>query len=310
MGKILITGATGFIGNALVKELSDRGNEIVAVVRDTEKAGERFGRFVNVTIVGCDMKRIAELPSLLPEADYDACFHLAWAGSSGTERADYELQLENVRQTLNMVDVSSRLKVKRFVGVGTLAEMDIENYLPHDGVSPSPVSMYGIAKRMAHYMVKTQCVKHGMEYIWCMLSNTYGVGNTTNNFVNMACNKMLKGERAAFTSGEQMYDFLYITDAAKAMADAAQYGKNGTDYFLGSTKPRELKNYIQMIRDAIDPGIPLYLGEVPFNGNALGEEAFSTEKLERDTPYVSQIPFEEGICRTVAWLRERNSNAT
>jgi nucleoside-diphosphate-sugar epimerase len=143
-----------------------------------------------------------------------------------------------------------------------------------------------------------------MDYIWCCLSNIYGVGNTTNNFVNMASRKMLQGMRAAFTSGEQMYDFMYITDAARALVYAALKGKSATDYFLGSTQPRKLKDYIIQIRNSIDPEIPIYLGEVPFYGIPLSDDAFSADKLVADTGFSVGIPFEQGIGMTIDWLKK------
>lgn len=301
MKNVIVTGANGFIGAALVKELSTRGIHVTAVVRSHHS---NIADLPHVTIVPCEMAHIGDLPSLISTRNFDACFHLAWEGSYGAERADYEIQLRNVQYTLNMVDISHQLGVQRFVGIGTLAEKDVANYVPTDGATPAPVSIYGIAKLTAHYMVKAQCTKYKMDYIWCCLSNIYGVGNTTNNFVNMASRKMLQGMRAAFTSGEQMYDFMYITDAARALVYAALKGKSATDYFLGSTQPRKLKDYIIQIRNSIDPEIPIYLGEVPFYGIPLSDDAFSADKLVADTGFSVGIPFEQGIGMTIDWLKK------
>ena len=152
-------------------------------------------------------------------------------------------------------------------------------------------------------MTKTECTKLGVEHIWCYLSNTYGVGNTTNNFINMASRKMLRHERAAFTAGEQIYDFVYITDTVRALFAAAEKGKTNTAYYLGSTEERKLKEYIKIIRDTIDPSIELYLGEIPFNGTPLEREAYDTSKLTNDTGYKPQVGFESGIQKTIDWLR-------
>lgn len=304
MKNVIVTGANGFVGTALLKELSKREVAILAVVRNENSQICHIKDIPGVTIVPCDMDDIHHLPDIIPQRGFDACFHLAWEGSYGAARADHAMQLRNVRQTLDMIDVASVLEVRRFIGIGTLAEKDISHYLPCDGATPAAVSIYGIAKLTAHYMTKAQCTKHGMEYVWCSLSNTYGVGNTTNNFVNMASKKMLQGERAAFTAGEQMYDFLYITDAAKGLADAAAHGRPNTDYFVGSTAPQPLKAYICQIRDAIDPQIPLYLGEIPFRGIPLPAQELSTEKLETDTHYTAEVSFEDGIRRTITWLKD------
>ena len=229
---------------------------------------------------------------------------MAWAGSTGDARADYALQLDNVRYALDTVNAIAKMNIKRFVCAGTLAEKDVLNYHPTDGATPNAVSNYGIAKISTHFMTKTECTRLGIEHIWCYLSHTYGVGNRTGNFVNFACRTMLSGKRAAFTAGEQPYDFVYITDTVRAIIAAASKGKSGTAYYLGSTKPRKLKEFIVDIRDAIDPNIELHLGEIPFNGIPLAAEEFDCTKLVKDTGYQPTVDFKEGIRMTVDWLKE------
>ena len=94
---------------------------------------------------------------------------------------------------------------------------------------------------------------------------------------------------------------------ANALVAAGDRGKANTDYFLGSAQPRKLKDYIVKIRDAIDPEIPLYLGEIPFLGVSLDENALNAQKLTDDTGYKAQIPFETGILKTLEWLRSMES---
>ncbi len=301
--KAIVTGANGFIGSELVNELTKRGVHVIAVVRSRNSNISRIASLAGVDIVYCDMDDIHNLPDLIHDDDIDVCFHLAWTGSYGEERAYYEMQMRNVSYALHIVDTLAKMGVKRFVGAGTLAEKDVLNYHGEDGAVPNAVSFYGIAKLMAHYMTKTECTKLGLDHVWCYLSNTYAAGSTTNNFVMMACKMMLNGERAAFTSGEQMYDFMYVTDTVRAFYYAAEYGKKNSAYYLGSNKPRKLKDYIFAIRDAINPDIILYLGDIPYYGKPLPAEEYDGDKLYRETGFVPEIEFEEGIRKTVAWLR-------
>ena len=306
MKKAIVTGANGFIGTNLLKLMSDIGVQTYAIVRSKDSDVSKIASLPGVHIVCCDMANIEKLKDLIPDKDIDVCIHLAWEGSSGDARADYALQLKNVEYSLNVVDTVAQMGVKRYVGAGTLAEKDVLNYHSVDGATPNAVSIYGIAKMTSHFMTKAECTKLGVEHSWCYLSNTYGVGNTTNNFVNMASKKMLKGERAAFTAGEQTYDFVYITDTVRALWAVAQNGKKNTAYYLGSTKQRKLKEYITIIRDTIDSNIELFLGEIPFNGIPLSTSEYDTTKLVRDTGYEPMIAFEEGIKLTVDWLKQEN----
>lgn len=303
MKKVIVTGANGFIGSALLKTLSEHNVEVYAVIKDENEKIDAIKDLPGVKIVFCELQNINMLPEIIEDREIDACIHLAWAGSFGDSRADYELQLLNSKYALDTVNAISRMGVKRFVCSGTLAEKDVLNYHMDDGATPNAVSIYGIAKLNTQLMTKAQCTKLGIEHIWCYLSNTYGVGNTTNNFVNMAARKILRGERAAFTAGTQTYDFVYITDTAKAIYYAAAQGRANTGYYLGSGSPRRLRDYIGLIRDAIDPNYPLYLGEIPFNGKSLSDDAYSIEKLCAHTEYKASVPFEEGIKITVDWLK-------
>lgn len=303
MKKVLVTGANGFIGSSLLQYFSDNDVEVFAVIKDISERVNHIESLKNVHIVYCEMDSIEKLPELIADCDIDTCIHLAWAGSFGELRADYALQLKNIDYAMRTINTIYKMGIKRFVCAGTLAEKDVLNYHPTEGATPNPVSMYGIAKITTHFMTKTECTKLGIEHIWCYLSNTYGVGNTTNNFVNMACKKLLNNERAAFTAGEQYYDFMYITDTVRAIAAVTENGKTNCSYYLGSAQARPLREYIKLIRDAIDPSIPLYLGEIPFNGNALPEEAYDISSLVKDTGFHPQIRFEEGIKKTVSWLK-------
>jgi UDP-glucose 4-epimerase len=301
--KIMVTGANGFVGTALLNEMTKDGIEIIAVIRNEEENITGIKDLPGVSVVYCELSDIARLPEIVLNRDIDSCIHLAWAGSFGDARSDYELQLMNVKYSLDLVNALAKMNIKRFVGAGTLAEKDVLNYIPTDGATPNAVSIYGIAKITMHFMTKAECSKLGIEHIWCYLSNTYGVGNTTGNFVNFASKLMLAGGRAAFTKGEQTYDFVYITDTARAIYAAADRGKKNRAYYLGSTKQRKLKEFVKIIRDTIDPSIELHLGEVPFNGTPLPPEEFDCSKLVEDTGYEPSISFEDGIEMTIEWLK-------
>ncbi|MGN0699521.1 MAG: NAD-dependent epimerase/dehydratase family protein [Oscillospiraceae bacterium] len=302
MKKVLVTGANGFLGSLLVKKLIENGVEVIAA----DMSGCNGNIPDGVRFVDFDMRDFPALKSKVSDTDIDAMYHMAWIGSSGPARADYALQLENAKCTCDAVKTASEMGIKRFVGAGTLAQMDCSAYIGKNGSTPNGVSCYGTAKIAAQYMSKAQANSCGIEHIWCVISNTYGIGNTTMNFVNFASKKMLAGERASFTAAEQNYDFVYITDTINGLYLCGKSGKPNCSYYIGSGKARKLKEYITTIRDAINPEIPLYLGEVPFNGVSLPLEAYSCDDISADTGYCAQVDFEDGIVRTIEWLKEQN----
>jgi NAD-dependent epimerase/dehydratase len=303
MKNVIITGGNGFVGTWLVKELSDKVENITVIVRNEKSDISKIKDIPNVNIVYCELENLLQLEKTLVKKEYDVFYHLAWAGSTGNLRADYNLQLQNAKWTCDAVRLAANIGCKRFVGAGTLAELDCNSYIKEDGATPNSVSNYGTAKITAHYMSKTEANLQKIDHVWAYLSNTYGIGNRTSNFVNFASKTMLEGKKAEFTPGEQMYDFVYVTDTAQALYLLGEKGKNNYGYYIGSTKPKKLKYFIQEIRDAIDPQIPLYLGAIPFNGITQPAEVFDCSKLVQDTGYTPKVSFEEGITMTVKWLK-------
>lgn len=303
MSKYLVTGANGFIGTAVVEELNKNGDEVIAVIKDQSSDIMGIGNLANVKKVFCNMNNINMLSRLIEDRDIDACIHLAWQGSTGEARSDYNMQLKNVEFSVELVREIEKMNIKRFICTGSLAEIDVQNYHGLDGATPNVVSHYGVAKMAANYMTKSECSKVAIEHLWCYLSNTYGEGNRTNNFINFAVKLMLTGKRAAFTAGEQMYDFVYVKDTARAIIAVTKKGKKNTSYYLGSTKQRRLKEYIELIRDTIDPCIKLYMGEIPFNGTKLPDHIFDTKKLIKDTGYIPRYTFENTIRQTIEWIK-------
>lgn len=295
---IMITGASGFIGRKLTELLSEEGHNIFAISRRIPEIN--IGD--NVKWISCSMEEIDTLTDI--PRDLDVCFHLAWSGNSGNSRGDYEIQLANVNNSVKLIHYLSKIGCKKFVGAGTLAEYDVQNYIPLDGASPNLTSEYGIAKLATRYFTKAECNNCGIEYVWCFLSNTYGEGNYTNNFINFAAKRMLSGERASFTEAKQLYDFMYVTDTVRALYAAGIKGKNNYSYYLGSGNARPLREYIMELRDAIDPNIELYFGEIPFNGVSLDEEDYDCKKLFEDTGFLPLTKFSEGIKKTVLWLKK------
>lgn len=303
MKRIIVTGATSFVGKALVKELISRGNEVYAVIREGANAEELDVYGAACRVCRCDMAHYADLSSVLPSLEYEGCIHLAWAGTAGQARADWSLQFANVTHSCDLVAALGSLGVPRFIGVGTLAELDVMSYSPEDGSTPNAVSIYGAAKTAAHLATKAVCSDLGVAHVWCRLVNVYGPGNMTGNFVDMASRRFLNGERAAFTEGLQPYDFIFVSDVAAALADAAEKAHANCSYLLGSGTPRPLREFVTIIRDVAAPESDIFFGEIPFNGVALERDAYDAAKLRSHTGFTPQTSFEKGIEQTVDWLK-------
>jgi len=301
--KAIVTGANGFVGSAVVEELSRRNIQTIAVVRNENSNIEKIRKLPYVTICYCNLSNIETLSSKIPDRDIEAFYHFAWEGSAGKLRADCDVQLDNVKASIDALKVCHELGCSRFVFASSIMEYEVAK-LMNTELSPSINTLYCTAKITADYMCKAIASQLDVEYISGIISNIYGVGEISPRLINTSVRKLLLGERPIFSSGIQQYDFIYITDAAKAFLAIGEKGKKNKSYYIGSSRPHSLKEYLIEMRDVVSPGAEIGLGELTFNGVSLTYTEFDIHALENDTGFKPEVSFADGINRTAIWIKK------
>lgn len=300
MKNVIVTGANGFIGKTLVNALLGKGYRVVALdVRfdDVLVNDER------VTCVNVLNKEVVELKNEIPDDEYMCFFHLAWAGTSGPARADYAVQLNNVKLACDYIKLCSEIGCRRVVYASSINEMETYEYLQSDNIEPAGGYIYGTGKLAAHLMGETVAMLNGIEFIPVIITNIYGVGEKSARMIYTSVNKLLHKEHCSFTAGYQTYDFIYITDAINSIIAVAEKGKAFNRYYIGSGEPKPLREFLLEMRDIVDPDAELGLGDIPFKGVDISYDQFDLKKVERDTGYKNEVPFAEGIRMTAEYIR-------
>lgn len=302
MKKAIITGASGFVGGALLAELVKNGVEVIAL--DIIKS-ERIIEHENVTFLQFDLNEIKDLPQRIKAADIDVFYHLAWRGSAGDARFDTKLQLENAQLTVEAVRIAKEMGCKKVVCAGTIMELETISAAFKQGNQPGLGYIYGSGKLVAHTMAKSVAAHIGIDLVWAEITNAYGEGELSPRFINTTLRKMIHNKPLQFTAATQNYDFIHVCDVARAFYLLGEKGKGFCEYLIGSASARPLKEFITEMRDVLAPDKELVFGDIPFTGVNLALSDFSTEKIEQDTGFRAAISFADGITRTMDWLREQ-----
>lgn len=300
MKNVIVTGANGFIGKTLVNALLENDYRVVALdIRfdDVLVNDER------VTCVNVMNKEVAALAEEIPHQEYRCFFHLAWAGTSGPARADYAVQLNNIKLACDYIKLCSEIGCKRVVYASSINEMETYEYLQSDDIEPAGGYIYGTGKLAAHLMGETVAKLNGIEFIPVIITNIYGVGEKSARMIYTSINKLVHKEYCSFTAGYQTYDFIYITDAINSIIAVAEKGKAFNRYYIGSGEPKPLREFLLEMRDIVDPEAELGLGDIPFKGVDISYDQFDLKKVERDTGYKNEVPFAEGIRMTAEYIR-------
>ena len=293
----VVNGPLGTVGMALCRKLLEKNITTWAVCYPGDARIARLPE--GVRVIECDMREIGRLKDLIPEKT-DAFFHLAWMGTIGPGRNNAEIQTENIRCAVAAAAAAKELGCEVFAGVGSQAEYGrIEGKVKADAPC-FPVNGYGIGKLCAGQMTRLACGQLGLRHVWARILSAYGPGDGPLSVVPSMLDKLLRGEKPALTKGEQLWDFCYSEDVAEALICMARDGKDGAVYPIGSGQARPLREYFEIIRDAVDPSLPLGIGELPYPENQVMHLEADLTPLQADTGFRPQVPFEEGIRRTIA----------
>lgn len=305
--KIVITGPTGAVGMALIMRCIGERIHVVAVchrksVRIVQIPDNPYVRVVEADLADLGKLGRKELGFAETESA-DIFYHLAWEGTTGDSRNDMPLQIRNIQYTMEAVDLAYRLGCDTFIGAGSQAEYGRVEGLLTARTPTFPENGYGMAKLCAGQMSRQRCGALGMRHIWVRILSVYGPFDGQGSMVMSTIRKLAGGERAGFTPGEQMWDYLYSADAAAALLLLAEKGMADKVYVLGSGQMKPLKEYIFQIRQAVEAqngfAGELGLGDIPYSGKQVMYLGADLTELRRDTGFEPAVTFEEGIRDTV-----------
>ena len=308
--RVVITGATGAIGHALIAECIKQNIEVLAIChRGSKRAGmlaDEVGRMLQSKRIGLDCElpdrlikieylNLDEYATGLPSMPYDIFFHMAWSGTTGASRNDEALQQQNAAYSLDAVRLAKMLGCHTFVFAGSQAEYGrVEGKLTAD--TPTyPENEYGKYKLQAGETTRALCESLSIKHIWARILSVYGPYDSKTSMIMSAISKLRNGEIAEFTKGEQQWDYLYSADAANALLLAAMKGKHGRIYPIGSGSVRALSEYIQILKNQIDPHAQIELGAVPYAPRQVMYLCADISQLKQDTGFEPKTEFEDGI---------------
>jgi len=296
----IVTGANGFIGSSLTKKLLEKGVRVFGLDLPDCNGHLPLGDN-NFTFVPSDDIKAAERILSKDNLSQSVLFHLGWIGKAGPLRADWRVQLSNVNTALEYYEMACRLGVRRFICAGTIGEkmLSVEscNHIKSQNI------LYVNAKLCLHRMLEAISTE-GCRVIWALLGNMYGCGVSGGSLIDYALTKVLKGENAVFGPGLQPYDFVNVDDAIMGLAKLALADDlNLSEYYIGSGKPRALKDWLLELGEIAGRPDLIRIGGRADDGTRFKEEWFSTAALTSETGYKPTIPFGDGVRANISYLK-------
>jgi dTDP-6-deoxy-L-talose 4-dehydrogenase (NAD+) len=260
---ILLTGATGFVGRQLLRTLSERGCRVLPVVREGKQGEVARGDAIETIVASPDI--FAEDADWWARAcrGVDTVIHAAWYAEPGQYLQSPKNQ-ECLSGTLRLADGAVQAKVRRFVGIGTCFEYDLDAGRLSIETPLRPATPYAQAKVDAFKALSAALPRHGVAFAWCRLFYLYGEGEDSRRLVAYVRGRLQAGEPVELSSGSQIRDFLDVREAARMIADVA-LGSGEGPVNICSGRPVTVREVAERIADEFGRRDLLRFGARPDN---------------------------------------------
>ena len=301
---VVVTGATGAIGISLIKLLSSKKIPVLAIIREHSSRRRFIEDLPCVLIRECNLSDIPDfaIDNEVSDYSFDVIYHLGWEGSDRDSRNNPDIQKKNITYTMNVIDLAVRLGCTAFIGAGSQAEYGRVEGNIDENVPSKPVTEYGKAKLLVEQASRKYCTNLGIKHVWTRIFSVYGPGMGMDSLITYSIAEMMNGNCPKSTAGEQIWDFMYSDDAAKALFLLALNGNINNTYCIASGEGKPVKEYIEIIRNIVNPSLELKLGEIPYSPNQIMKLVGDISKLKNDTAFEPEISFEEGIRYMYDWM--------
>jgi UDP-glucose 4-epimerase len=314
MSKALVTGAAGFIGAHLIRDLLEN-NRVEVLALDDLSGGFRENVPEDVEFIEGSVTDQSLVQDIFREHSIDYVYHLAAYAAEGLSpfirRFNYE---NNLIGSVNLINQSVKTGVDCFVFTSSIAVYGEGQVPMKESMTPSPEDPYGIAKYAVELDLEEANGRFGLDYVIFRPHNVYGefqnIGDKYRNVVGIFMNQILRGEpMTIFGDGTQKRAFSYVADIIGPMARAPwTKGARGRVFNIGADQPYSVNELAREVAKAMGkPDHPVtHLEardevEVAYSDHSAAKEVFGE---------FPQTPLSKGLEQMAEWVFEVGARET
>lgn len=232
MTRVLLTGATGFVGGAALGRLLAAGHDVAATVRLGSALTSTHAR---LTVLPCDLSKLGEAATSICDFAPQAVIHSAWIGTENTNRDDPLFVAENLRCSLELLKLAKEAGCTRWIALGSQAEYSggLDADITEDAPT-FPTGGYGIGKLAACHMQRALCAKGGMSFAWLRLFASYGRDYKSSYVMPYLIDCFRRAEMPQLRTPNAVWDYIHVHDVADALLAVLEHPEADGIFNLGT----------------------------------------------------------------------------
>lgn len=248
--RIVMTGATGFIGRHVAGRLLDQGSEVYALVREASPHRELLPVHEHLHVVTGSLTEAVSC--LEPVGSADGFLHFAWGGVNREEIDSPVVQAANIEASLACLEAARRLKCRIFMDAGSRVEYGVQpDGIMEESRDCHPVNEYGKAKLAFYEQARELCGQWKMTYYHLRFFSVYGQGDHPWSIISTLVRDLPEGKKVSLSACRHRWNFMEISDAAQAVAELYRFsdGREGECHVVNvaSADTRELRSFVEEI---------------------------------------------------------------
>jgi nucleoside-diphosphate-sugar epimerase len=298
MKRVLVTGASGFIGRHCLEPLQARGFEVHAV----SSSGRAPADAADVLWHQGDLLQTGVAERLMREVAPTHLLHLAWyvvPGQLISSPANYAW----VKASLELVDAFASAGGVRMTLCGSGYEYDWRYGYCSEQLTPSaPDTVYGSCKQALHLMTDAFAAQRGISSAWARVFFLYGPHEHPQRLVSSVALALLRSQPAKSSHGRQIRDYLHVQDVADGLVAVLDSGLAGT-VNVASGRATEIREIVTTIGRLVGRPELVQLGALPARANDAPLVVGSGERIAAEVGWRPRYDLEAGLGQTIEWWR-------
>jgi len=307
--KILITGATGFIGSHLTRKLIEEGFEVGIIKRENSDVWRISDLIKNLSIYDANLRDLHKVSETTSNFKPDVIFHLATYYAVEHKSEEVSLMVDtNVLGTINLLEASKKSNVKLFVNTSSCFVYQGNKNKLKESADLNPLNLYALTKMQAEQACSFYTKKYGLRTVTFRLFPPYGPADHERRLIPYAIKTFLEEKKLRLTTGKQRWDFVYVDDIINAYLKLLnKYNLPTTHEILniGTGNTVSVQEVISRTKEIIGSDIKLEWGVVPHRKN---EFWFLCADINKAKDFLKWEPktqiLQKGLEITVNWYKK------
>lgn len=303
--RVLITGASGFLGSHIVERMIKQNADLSIIVRESSDLW-RIDKFIkDLNIFNGDLRNYPRLSEFIRKIKPDIIFHMAAYGVDSRQNNIFDAINTNFIGTVNLLSAIGKAGCQKFINTGTSMQYGNKKGKIDESMGYSPNNIYGSTKAAATIMAHQLSCDMDIDIATIIPFGVFGEKEGSHKFFPHVILSILKNKEVALTSCEQYRDYCYVENIIDGflMAAEAQQVKNEI-YNIGNGITKSLRYYVDLISKGINGDVKINYGIVEHRKNDLWNPLPNVDKIINTLGWQPRTPIEEGIKKTVNWYKE------